>query len=84
MKKKYHILKTSDNFFTSIRPISRDGSRPCGEDTEWMEQMSRRSGGKVSTADIAEKLDQIERGFDSIEHRISNMDRSIPDISAPR
>ena len=37
--------------------------------------MSRRSGGKVSAADIAEKLDQIERGFDSIEHRISNMDR---------
>ncbi len=45
------------------------------DDTEWIEQMSRRSGGKVSAADIAEKLDQIERGFDSIEHRIANMDR---------
>jgi len=42
---------------------------------EWMEQMSRRSGQKVTAGDIGEKLDQIERGFDDIEHRIANMDR---------
>lgn len=28
------------------------------DDTEWIEQMSRRSGGKVSAADITEKLDR--------------------------
>ena len=74
VKKKYHILKTSDNFYLYKTDIKR-WIAAMREDTEWMEQMSRRSGGKVSAADIAEKLDQIERGFDSIEHRISNMDR---------
>ena len=42
VRKKYHILKTSE--------------------TRMME-------------DILEKLSQIERGFDDIEHRISNMDK---------
>ena len=74
MKKKYHILKTSDNFYLYKTDIKR-WIAAMRDDTEWMEQMSKRSGGKVSAADIAEKLDQIERGFDSIEHRISNMDR---------
>ena len=45
------------------------------EDSQWVEQMSRRSGNKVTAADIGEKLDQIERGFDDIEHRIANMDK---------
>ena len=45
------------------------------DDTEWIEQMSRRSGGRYLPPISREKLDQIERGFDSIEHRIANMDR---------
>lgn len=74
VKRKYHILKTSDNFYLYKNDIKRwIGS--LRDDVEWMEEMSRRSGQKVSVADIAEKLDQIERGFDHIEHRISNMDK---------
>ena len=74
VKKKYHMLKTSDNFYLYKNDIKRWISS-MREDVEWMEQMSRRSGQKVTAADIAEKLDQIERGFDDIEHRIANMDR---------
>lgn len=74
VKKKYHILKTSDNFYLYKNDIKRwIGS--MREDIEWLDQMSRRSGQKVTAADIAEKLDQIERGFDDIEHRIANMDK---------
>ena len=74
VKKKYHILKTSDNFYLYKNDIKRWISS-MREDGEWMEQMSRRSGQKVTAADIGEKLDQIERGFDDIEHRIANMDK---------
>ena len=74
VKKKYHLLKTSDNFYLYKNDIKRWISS-MREDEEWMEQMSRRSGQKVTAADIGEKLDQIERGFDDIEHRIANMDR---------
>lgn len=74
VKKKYHMLKTSDNFYLYKNDIKRwIGS--MREDTEWIEQMSRRSGQKVTAGDIVEKLDQIERGFDDIEHRIANMDK---------
>ncbi|GLB28193.1 hypothetical protein LAD12857_01160 [Lacrimispora amygdalina] len=74
VKKKYHILKTSDNFYLYKNDIKRwiGGLR---EDVAWMEEMSRRSANRVTAADVAEKLDQIERGFDDIEHRISNMDK---------
>ncbi len=74
VKKKYHMLKTSDNFYLYKNDIKRWISS-MREDVEWMEQMSRRSGQKVTAGDIGEKLDQIERGFDDIEHRIANMDR---------
>ncbi len=74
VKKKYHMLKTSDNFYLYKNDIKRWISS-MREDTEWIEQMSRRSGQKVTAGDIVEKLDQIERGFDDIEHRIANMDK---------
>ena len=74
VKKKYHILKTSDNFYLYKNDIKRwIGS--LRENVDWMEEISRRSGQKVTAADVAEKLDLIERGFDDIEHRISNMDK---------
>ncbi|MBE5990435.1 MAG: hypothetical protein E7250_22250 [Paenibacillaceae bacterium] len=74
VKKKYHILKTSDNFYLYKNDIKRwIGS--LRDDIGWMEEISRRSANKVTAADVAEKLDQIERGFDDIEHRISNMDK---------
>lgn len=74
VKKKYHILKTTDNFYLYKNDI-KHWIREMGEDIQWMDEMSNRSGQKVSAADIAEKLDQIERGFDDIEHRITNMDK---------
>ncbi|WP_312431335.1 Wadjet anti-phage system protein JetA family protein [Lacrimispora sp.] len=74
VKKKYHMLKTSDNFYLYKNDIKRWISS-MREDTEWIGQMSRRSGEKVTAGDIVEKLDQIERGFDDIEHRIANMDK---------
>lgn len=74
VKKKYHILKTSDNFYLYKNDIKR-WIGDLREDVAWMEEMGRRSANKVTAADVAEKLDQIERGFDHIEHRISNMDK---------
>lgn len=74
VKKKYHILKTSDNFYLYKNDIKRWISA-MREDVQWMEEMSIRSRNKVTAADVSEKLDQIERGFDDIEHRIANMDK---------
>jgi hypothetical protein len=74
VKKKYHILKTSDNFYLYKNDIKRwIGSMQ--DDYSWMEEMSQRNGGKVTVTEIAQKLDQIERGFDDMEHRIANMDK---------
>ncbi|WP_394525720.1 Wadjet anti-phage system protein JetA family protein [Lacrimispora sp. JR3] len=74
VKKKYHILKTSDNFYLYKNDIKRWISA-MREDVKWMEEMSIRSRNKVTAAEVSEKLDQIERGFDDIEHRIANMDK---------
>lgn len=74
VRKKYHILKTSDNFYLYKTDIKRWISA-MRDDYQWMDQMSRKSGQSVTAADIEEKLDQIERGFDDIEHRIANMDK---------
>ncbi len=74
VKKKYHILKTSDNFYLYKNDIKRWISA-MREDVPWMEAMSIRSQNKVTAAEVSEKLDQIERGFDDIEHRIANMDK---------
>lgn len=74
VKKKYHILKTSDNFYLYKNDI-KVWLEDMREDTDWMEKMCAKSGQSVTMAEIVEKLDQIERGFDDIEHRIANMDK---------
>lgn len=104
VQKKYHILKTSDNFYIYKADIKR-WLGLMREDEEWLTGMCRRSlkrgrgavadgpGRQLGTqagnsqkepeleryreteADILEKLDLIERGFDDIEHRIANMDK---------
>lgn len=60
VQKKYHILKTSDNFYIYKMDIKKclRTMRDTREETE-----------------VLDLLDQIERGFDDIEHRIANMDR---------
>lgn len=75
VRKKYHILKTSDNFYiykTDIKKVLRD----MREDEEWIFMVRERSRAMGDTKeDVLELLDLIERGFDDIEHRISNMDK---------
>ncbi|MDD3253363.1 MAG: DUF5716 family protein [Lachnospiraceae bacterium] len=80
VRKKYHILKTSDNFYMYKADI-KQWLRQMREDTTWMAGLCGRSRGRSGTetqpseADVIEKLDLIERGFDDIEHRIANMDK---------
>lgn len=74
VKKKYHILKTSDNFYlykTDIKKWLED----MREDIDWITQVCRRNANTMNEEDIIELLDMIERGFDDIEHRIANMDK---------
>ena len=70
VNKKYHILKTSDNFYlykTDIKACIRS----MREDSQWL----AKAGEAIPSEVIFEKLDQLEKGFDDIEHRISNMDK---------
>ena len=75
VRKKYHILKTSDNFYiykTDIKKVLRE----MREDEKWIYMIRERSRMMGDTKeDVLELLDLIERGFDDIEHRISNMDK---------
>lgn len=88
VKKKYHILKTTDNFYiykTSIKGwlqeirerqeetygMFRGEALEEGEEKpeeEWQQEERHRM-------EIMDLVNQIERGFDDIEHRIVNMDR---------
>lgn len=97
VKRKYHILKTSDNFYIYKTDIKRC-LREMREDEEWIERVRQRQQAErlqdqgeksVQEAgeeeglvfrrnrqeDVLDLIDQIERGFEDIEHRISNMDR---------
>ena len=75
VRKKYHILKTSDNFYiykTDIKKCLRD----MRENEEWIGLVRERSKAMGDTKDdVVDLLDMSERGFDDIEHRISNMDK---------
>lgn len=86
VKKKYHILKTSDNFYMYKADIKRWLGQ-MREDSQWLAGLCSRSrrGRRVDVAEekmsrdieagVLEKLDLIDRGFDDIEHRIANMDK---------
>lgn len=75
VRKKYHILKTSDNFYIykmDIKKVLKD----MREDEEWIGTVREHSRAQGDTSeDVLDLLDMIERGFDDIEHRISNMDK---------
>ena len=75
VRKKYHILKTSDNFYlykTDIKKVLQE----MRDDSEWIENVRAHSKAMGDTGeDVLDLLDLIERGFDDIEHRISNMDK---------
>lgn len=75
VRKKYHILKTSDNFYIYKMDIKKF-VREMRENEEWIENVRRCARAMGDTKDdVLELLDLIERGFDDIEHRISNMDK---------
>ncbi len=75
VQKKYHILKTSDNFYIYKMDIKKC-LRDMREDEEWIEEIRTRVAYMGDTKDdVLDLLDQIERGFDDIEHRIANMDK---------
>ena len=75
VRKKYHILKTSDNFYIYKMDIKKC-LRDMRENEEWIEMVRERSKAMGDTKeDVLDLLDQIERGFDDIEHRIANMDK---------
>lgn len=94
VKRKYHILKTSDNFYIYKMDIKR-WLKEMREDDAWVAAVRRNQRAETEGVseqkkhaetermfirrrqpeDVLELIDQIERGFDDIEHRISNMDR---------
>lgn len=75
VRKKYHILKTSDNFYIYKMDIKKC-IHEMRENEEWLENVRMRSKMMGDTKeDVLDLLDMIERGFDDIEHRISNMDK---------
>ncbi|MDY4516703.1 MAG: DUF5716 family protein [Lachnospiraceae bacterium] len=95
VRKKYHILKTSDNFYlykTDIRLLL--GEIRERHEKEWEEdeiktetdkealsaqqRLELQAKSQMEEQNREETLDivnQIERGFQDIEHRIANMDR---------
>ena len=75
VRRKYHILKTSDNFYIYKMDIKKC-LRDMRENEEWIETVRERSRAMGDTKeDVLDLLDLIERGFDDIEHRIANMDK---------
>ena len=77
VQKKYHILKTSDNFYLYKTDIKK-WLVQMRQDTSWLETVCVRNkqlrGLDITPEDIISQLDLIDRGFDDIEHRILNMD----------
>jgi hypothetical protein len=78
VKKKYHILKTSDNFYLYKNDIK-----------SWLREIEERTSEKVFTLDNSDEnrllldrytkelnlVQEISRGFDEIERRIFFMDK---------
>lgn len=78
VQKKYHILKTSDNFYLYKADIKKL-LQEMRLNTEWLDSVCKKNkqlrGIELTIEDICEQLDLIEKGFSDIEHRILNMDR---------
>ena len=78
--KKYHILKTSDNFYIYKMDIKKC-LREIRDDEAFIMKVQARS--KMlgdNQDDVLDLLDLIERGFDDIEHRIANMDKGTYEV----
>lgn len=78
VRKKYHILKTSDNFYLYKADIKK-WLEEMRQNLPWLEQVCMRNkqlrGKEIQVNELIKQIDMIERGFDDIEHRIINMDK---------
>lgn len=78
VRRKYHILKTSDNFYLYKADIKKL-IQEMRQDEDWLLGVCTKNrklrGVEITVGEIYEQLDLIERGFADIEHRIMNMDR---------
>ena len=78
VQKKYHILKTSDNFYLYKADIKKL-LQEMRQNTAWLNSVCQKNkqlrGIELTIEDICEQMDMIEKGFADIEHRILNMDR---------
>ncbi len=78
VRKKYHILKTSDNFYLYKADIKK-WLGEMRQNLPWLEQVCVRNkqlrGKEIQVNELIKQIDMIERGFDDIEHRIINMDK---------
>jgi len=76
--KKYHILKTTDNFYLYKADI-KQLLQEMRQNTLWLESVCKKNkqlrGIDLTMEEICDQLDLIEKGFSDIEHRIMNMDR---------
>lgn len=73
VNRKYHILKTNDNFYlykTDIKKCLQE----MREDISWME-CAQAKAEREGQEDVLGMINAIERGFDDIEHRIANLDQ---------
>ena len=69
------FLRLPDNFYIYKMDIKKC-LREMRENDEWIESVRARAKATGDEKeDVLEILDQIERGFDDIEHRIANMDK---------
>ncbi len=78
VRKKYHMLKTSDNFYLYKTDI-KAWLKEMRYNLPWLEQVCQKNkklrGVEIGTEELIRQLDLIERGFDDMEHRIMNMDK---------
>ena len=69
------MLHNMDKFFERLLD-NKKCLREMRENDEWIESVRARAKATGDEKeDVLEILDQIERGFDDIEHRIANMDK---------
>ena len=79
VRKKYHILKTSDNFYQYKNDIKTWLKEMEQRETADLRQMRENTDGMLKIQEEKEEalslIGEIRRGFSDIERRISNMDR---------
>lgn len=88
IRRKYHILKTSDNFYIYKSGI-KQWIREMQDNYDWMENLAGQNERELNVPagagqgnsmeecrqEILDILDRIDRGFDHIERRIANLDK---------